>query len=38
MATSNMKVTILCPIEIVWDTVTNLNDFSWRSDLKAVKL
>lgn len=38
MATSNMKVNILCPIEIVWDTVTNLNDFSWRSDLKAVKI
>ena len=38
MATSNMKVTILCPIEIVWDTVTNLNDLSWRSDLKAVKI
>lgn len=38
MATSNMKVTILCPIEIVWDTVTNLNDFSWRSDLKDVKI
>ena len=38
MATSNMKVTILCPIEIVWDTVTNLNDFSWRSDLKAVRI
>ena len=38
MATSNMKVTILCPIETVWDTVTNLNDFSWRSDLKAVKI
>lgn len=38
MTTSNMKVTILCPIEIVWDTVTNLNDFSWRSDLKAVKI
>ena len=26
MATSNMKVTILCPIEIEWDKVTNLND------------
>ena len=38
MATSNMKVTILCPIEIVWDTVTNLKDFSWRSDLKDVKI
>ncbi|WP_288580120.1 polyketide cyclase [uncultured Veillonella sp.] len=38
MTTSNMKVTILCPIEIVWDTVTNLKDFSWRSDLKDVKI
>ena len=38
MTTSNMKVTILCPIEIVWDTVTNLNDFSWRSDLKDVRI
>ena len=38
MATSNMKVTILCPIEIVWDTVTNLNDLSWRSDLKDVRI
>ena len=38
MAISNIKVTLLCPVEIVWDTVTNLNDFSWRSDLKAVKI
>lgn len=38
MAVSNMRATLLYPIEIVWDTVTNLNDFSWRSDLKAVKI
>ena len=38
MAISNIKVTLLCPVEIVWDTVTNLNNFSWRSDLKAVKI
>ena len=38
MAISNIKVTLLCPIEIVWDTVTNLNNFSWRSDLKDVKI
>ena len=38
MAVSNMRATLLYPIEVVWDTVTNLNDFSWRSDLKAVKI
>ena len=29
MAISNIKVTLLCPVEIVWDTVTNLYNFSW---------
>ena len=38
MPVSNMRATLLYPIEVVWDTVTNLNDFSWRSDLKAVKI
>lgn len=38
MAISNIKVTLLCPVEIVWDTVTNLNNFSCRSDLKDVKI
>lgn len=38
MAISIIKVTLLCPVEIVWDTVTNLNNFSWRSDLKDVKI
>ena len=38
MAVSNLKATLICPIEIVWDTVTNLNDYSWRSDLKDVRI
>ena len=38
MAVSNMRATLLYPIEVVWDTVTNLKDFSWRSDLKDVKI
>ena len=33
MAISNIKVTLLCPIEKVWNKVTDLNDFVWRSDL-----
>ena len=37
-AVSNMRATIIYPIEVVWDTVTNLNDFSWRSDLKDVRI
>lgn len=27
MAIANMKVTFLCPIEKVWNKVTDLNDF-----------
>ena len=38
MAVSNLKAILICPIEIVWDTVTNLNDYSWRSDLKDVRI
>ena len=38
MAVSNMRATLLYPIEVVWDTVTNLNDYSWRSDLKDVRI
>ena len=38
IAVSNLKATLICPIEIVWDTVTNLNDYSWRSDLKDVRI
>ena len=38
VAISNMKVILLCPIETVWDAVTNLNDFAWRSDLKDIRI
>ncbi|MFR0080198.1 MAG: polyketide cyclase [Veillonella parvula] len=38
MAVSNMRATLLYPIEVVWDTVMNLKDFSWRSDLKDVRI
>ena len=38
MAVSNLRATLICLIEIVWDTVTNLNDYSWRSDLKDVRI
>ena len=38
MAVSNMRATLLYPIEVVWDIVMNLKDFSWRSDLKDVRI
>ena len=38
MAIANIKVTLLCPIEEVWNKITNLHDFSWRSDLQNVKI
>ena len=37
MAIANIKVTLLCPIEEVWNKITNLHDFSWRSDLQNVR-
>ena len=38
MAIANIKVTLLCPIEKVWNKVTNLNDFVWRSDLTNIRI
>lgn len=38
MALVNIKVTLLCPIEKVWNKITNLNDFAWRSDLQNIKI
>lgn len=38
MATANIKVTLLCPIEKVWNKVTDLNDFAWRSDLISIRI
>lgn len=38
MAVANIKVTLNCPIEKVWDKVTDLRDFGWRSDIKDIKI
>ena len=36
MAVENIKVTLLCLIERVWDTVTDLNNYYWKNDLKDI--
>lgn len=38
MATANVKVTFLCPIEKVWNTVTDLDSYEWRSDIERIKV
>lgn len=36
MAISKITVTFPCRVETVWDIVTSLNDYSWRSDLSQI--
>lgn len=38
MAVSNIKVTFQCGIEKVWETVTSLEKYSWRSDLSKIEV
>lgn len=38
MAVANIKVTLNCLIEKVWNKVTDLRDFGWRSDIKDIKI
>ena len=38
MATSNIKATFSCEVEKVWNTVTSLEEFAWRSDLKNIEV
>jgi len=38
MAMANMKVTFLCPVEKIWDVVTNLSNWEWRSDISKIKV
>ena len=38
MAIANIKVTLLCSIEKIWNKVTDLSDFDWRSDIKDIKI
>ena len=38
MAISNMKVTFQCDIQKVWNIVTSLENYSWRSDLDRIEV
>lgn len=38
MAVSTIKVSFNCNIERVWDIVTSLTDYSWRSDLDKIEI
>ena len=38
MATSKVTVHFPCPVERVWQTVTDLSHTAWRSDLKRVEV
>lgn len=38
MATSKVTVHFRCPVEQVWQTVTDLTHTAWRSDLKRVEV
>ncbi len=38
MPTSRVTVHLPCPVERVWQTVTDLTNTSWRSDLKRVEV
>ena len=37
MPTSKVTVHFSCPVERVWQTVTDLSNTAWRSDLKRVE-
>ncbi|MCM1124842.1 MAG: SRPBCC family protein [Lachnospiraceae bacterium] len=38
MTVSNRKVTFPCNIQKVWEVVTSLQDYSWRSDLSKIEV
>lgn len=38
MVTSNIKATFMCDIKKVWDIVTSLENYSWRSDLAKIEV
>ena len=38
MATVNTKATLKCDIQKVWEVVTTLENYSWRSDLSKIKV
>lgn len=38
MAVSNVKVVFDCEVEKVWDIVTSLENYAWRSDLGRIEI
>lgn len=38
MVTSNIKATFKCDIKKVWNTVTSLKNYLWRSDLAKIEI
>lgn len=38
MATSNISVFLPYSLEKVWNTVTSLENYQWRSDLQNIKI
>ena len=38
MAVSNLKATFQCDVKKVWETVTSLENYAWRSDLGKVEI
>ena len=38
MAVSNIKAVFECDIETVWEAITSLTDYAWRSDLSRIEI
>lgn len=38
MAVSNIKAVFKCDIKELWKTVTSLENYSWRSDIKEIEI
>lgn len=38
MAISNIRAVFRCDIKKVWDTVTSLENYQWRSDLGRIEV
>lgn len=38
MAVSNMKATFQSGVQSVWEVVTSLTDYAWRSDLSKIEI
>ena len=38
MAIANIKASFNCDLEKVWNTVTSLEDYPWRSDLSKIEV